>query len=441
MKQTSVFFCQILAVVFVAAVLLFAPYSSFADSAASDKKDAYDSIALFTKVMEQIRTYYVDLDKVEYKELIYGALEGMLQSLDPHSQFMNPDMYADMMDDTAGQFGGLGIVVTLRDGVLTIVSPMQDTPGARAGLLPGDRIVGIDGKSTEGFSLQEAVKELRGEPGTKVTLRILRSETQEVSSHTLERAVIEVSSVKDAKFIADGIGYVRATQFDERTASLLKEAVVELLDQEMDALILDLRNNPGGLLTAAVEVSEMFLKRRTIIVSTSGRSEEGDQKQVYRAQGSVHYLDFPMVVLVNHGSASAAEIVSGALQDHKRAVLVGEKTFGKGSVQSVFANDDGSAIRLTTAKYYTPSGRVIHEKGIEPDIRVAVSPETQRRIFIERDAAEESTLDDDDDDEELDPQLERAIDVLKGIRMFQAKKDIPFDAGKFARKTKSELDW
>lgn len=437
MKRSYLFFCPFFAAVFASLALLSAACPADADENNSDKKEAYDSIALFTRVLEQVRSYYADQEKVEYRELIYGALEGMLHSLDPHSSFMDPDMYADMKDDTAGAFGGLGIVVTLRDGVLTIVSPMEDTPGSRAGLLPGDRIVGIDGKSTEGFSLQEAVKSLRGEPGTTVTLRVLRPETQEVTSHTLERAVIEVSSVKDAELLDGRIGYVRATQFDERTALLLKEALVELVEQGMEALILDLRNNPGGLLTSAVEVSELFLKRRAEIVSTKGRTEDGDQEQVYRAQGSVHYLNFPMVVLVNEGSASAAEIVSGALQDHKRAVLVGEKTFGKGSIQSVFVNDDGSAIRLTTAKYYTPNGRLIHEKGIEPDIRVPLSVEMKHRIFFDRSAFEASES---AGEPEPDPQLERALDVLKGIRVFQSKSNRAFFTGRIAGKPETEMD-
>ncbi|MBU0678108.1 MAG: S41 family peptidase [Verrucomicrobia bacterium] len=389
------------------------------EAGTDDREAAYDNIALFTKVIEQIRQNYVDLDKTEYKNLVYGALRGMLQSLDPHSQFMDPDMYTDMKDDTSGHFGGLGIVISIRDGILTIVAPMEDTPGFKAGLLSGDKIIEIDGESTEGLSLTEAVKQLRGIPGTDVTIRILRPQPHEIKEVTITRAVINVPSVKDAKIIEDGIGYLRITQFNVPTAGALQEALNELLDQGMESLIIDLRNNPGGLLNAAIEVSQKFLKRGDLVVFTRGREEETKQKYVSR--GRYHYLDFPIVILVNGGSASASEIVSGALQDHKRAILVGERTFGKGSVQSVLPQDDGSAIRLTTAKYYTPSERVIHERGIEPDIVVSMSPEEWRTLMIQRAKPENSTLTAEEEEKEVvDVQLERALDVLKGVMIFQA---------------------
>ena len=388
----------------------------------SEKREqAYDHIALLTKVIHQIRLNYVDEEKTDYKDLIYGALRGMLQSLDPHSQFLDPDMYMDMKNDTSGQFGGLGIVISIRNNVLTIVAPMEDTPGFKAGLLSGDRIIEIDGESTEGLALSEAVKHLRGEPGSSVTIKVLRPKPYEVKEVEIERAIIEVKSVKDTAMLDANIGYVRVTQFNEPTADLLQDALTELKDQDMEALILDLRNNPGGLLTAATEISQKFLSRGDLIVFTKGRGGRKDRR--YTAKGRHHYKDFPMVILVNGGSASASEIVSGALQDHNRAILVGEKTFGKGSVQSVLPMDGGAAIRLTTAKYYTPSERVIHERGIEPDIVVPMSPDDWRKLLIKRSrpAGYEPGEDEEKVEEVEDVQLNRAIDVLKGIMIFETR--------------------
>ncbi len=402
------------------------------EALADDRETAYDNIALFTKVLEQIRDHYVEEDKTTYKDLVYGALRGMLSSLDAHSQFLDPDMYTDMKDDTAGQFGGLGIVISIRDSVLTIIAPMEDTPGFRAGLISGDKIIEIDGESTEGLSLPEAVKKLRGEPGTKVEIKILRPKTHEIKDVEIIRAIIEVASVKDAKVLEDNIGYVRLTQFNEPSASDLQEELEKLVEQGIRALILDLRNNPGGLLSSSIEVSQKFLKRGEVVVSTRGRKEK--QQQVFRAKGRHHYLDFPMVVLVNGGSASASEIVSGALQDHQRAILVGEKTFGKGSVQSVLPMDDGSAIRLTTAKYYTPNERVIHDKGIEPDIVVPISSDDWRKLLLKRARPENAEPEESDEEQEdvVDIQLERAIDVLKGIMIFQSNNG---SSGFLARKS------
>lgn len=386
-----------------------------------ERELAYEKIALFTKVVEQIREHYVDIDKTDYKDLIYGALQGMLQGLDTHSQFLDPEMYTDMKDDTAGHFGGLGIVISIKDGVLTIVAPMEDTPGYRAGLLAGDKIIEIDSETTEGVSLPEAVKKLRGEPGTDVNIKILRPKTHEIKDVDITRAIISVPSVKGAKILEDHIGYLRITQFNEPTGRALEEDLEKLMDQGMVALVLDLRNNPGGLLSSAVEVSQKFLNRSDLIVYTQGRDEK--QRQTFRARGRVRFTGFPMAILVNQGSASASEIVAGALQDQQRAILVGEKTFGKGSVQSVLPLDDGSAIRLTTAKYYTPSKRVIHDHGIEPDIVVPIAPDDWRKLQIKRSRPEGAELQEgeEDVDDVVDIQLERAIDVLKGIMIFEAQ--------------------
>lgn len=386
------------------------------EPAPSKPDDPYQQMALFTRVIEQIRQQYVDTNRVSYQELVYSALRGMLQSLDPHSQFLDADMYKDMKDDTAGQFGGLGIVISMKDGALTIVAPMEDTPGFRAGLLAGDRIVEIDGKSTDNLMMSDAVKLLRGPPGTRVTLRILRSPSTELITVEIERANIEVATVKDARLMEEGIAYVRVTQFSEPTADALQKELDRLAAEGMRALILDLRNNPGGLLSSAVDVAQKFLDRNQVIVSTQGRDPR--QNTIYRARGRARYGGFPMAVLVNSGSASASEIVAGALQDHRRAVLVGEKTFGKGSVQSVVPMEEGTAIRLTTAKYYTPSEKVIHERGIEPDIVVPMAPEDLREIMNQR--AQPSARDGVAPPASAieDVQLQRAMDVLKGILKF-----------------------
>jgi len=384
-----------------------------------ERESPYDTMALFTKVLEQVRENYVDVEKTDYKDLIYGALRGMLSSLDPHSQFMDPEVFKEMKDDTAGQFGGLGIVISLRDGVLTIVAPMEDTPGFRAGLMAGDKIIEIDGESTEGLSLHQAVKRLRGKPGTKVTIKILRPKTQEVRTVEIVRAEIKVPSVKDADILEDGIGYLRITQFNEPTARALQKAVDGLLEKGMRALIVDLRNNPGGLLSAAVDVSQKFLPRGSVIVSIKGRKAR--QQQTFRARGRRHYVDFPMAVLINGGSASASEIFSGAMQDHRRAIIIGEKSFGKGSVQSVLPEEDGSAIRLTTAYYYTPDHRLIQDKGIIPDIVVPMSAEDWRKVLIKRSRPKNAPPEEGEEEleEVADVQLERAVDVLKGVIIFE----------------------
>ena len=394
-------------------------YSKEVDTT-SNRDDAYQNIALFTRALEQIRNNYVDKDKVSYELLIRGAMRGMMDSLDDHSQFLDKDMYDDMQEDTKGQFGGLGIVISMKDNGLSIISPMEDTPGFRAGLMPDDRILEIDGASTDGITLPEAVKKLRGEPGTQVSLKVLRPKTQEVKIYDLERAEIKVPSVKDTRMMEEGIGYIRITQFNEPTAMALQKDIDLLREQGMRALVLDLRNNPGGLLRSAIDVSQKFLRSREVIVSTQGRGE-GDE-QVFRAGGRERLLDVPMVVLVNGGSASASEIVAGALQDHHRAVLVGEKTFGKGSVQSVLPMEEGSALRLTTAKYYTPSDRMIHELGIEPDIVVPMSPDDWRSLMEQRARAENpSAFTEPMTNIVTDVQLDRAVSVLRGIMIYQSR--------------------
>jgi carboxyl-terminal processing protease len=412
-----------LAVALLALNLAVAARICFAGAASAEKDDPYERMAVITRVMELIRKDYVDADKTDYKKLTYGALKGMLSALDPHSQFMEPEMYDDLKQDTEGKFGGLGIVISMsREGFLTVVAPMEDTPGARAGLLPGDRIIKIDGKVTERMTLQEAVRQLRGEPGTKVTITVFRQKAKDpgerIKDHTIERAEIKVETVKDAKLLEDKIGYIRITQFNEPTSDEFEKALVKLEGEGMDALILDLRNNPGGLLEAARKVASKFVPAGELIVSTEGRNPANNPPP-YRSDRGKKRLDYPLVVLVNNGSASGSEIVAGALQDLKRAVIVGETTFGKGSVQSILPLPDGSAIRLTTAKYYTPSHKVIHEHGVTPDIVVPISEEDERKLAEQRVRAGLPVADGAEKVEPVaDAQLERALDVIKGVKLF-----------------------
>jgi carboxyl-terminal processing protease len=402
------------------AVLLLALFAfAAAPRAAESYTNAYEAIALFTKVLEEVHRSYVDTNEAGYDSLIRHAMTGMLQDLDPYSQFMDKESYEDIKDDTAGHFSGVGLVVSMKDGLLTVVSPMEDTPAFRAGMLSGDIIIEIDGKETREMSLSDAVKKMRGDAGAEVKLKIVRPSTHAIKDHALIREEITVASVKDAKLIEDHIGYIRLTQFNEPTAEDLKNELKKLTDQKMKALVLDLRGNPGGLLTTAAGVAELFLPRGDLIVFTKGRSMEMDQ-QSFKSSGFTHYTDFPMVVLVNGGSASAAEIVSGALQDHKRAVLVGEKTFGKGSVQSILPLEDGAAIKLTTAKYYTPSERVIHGNGIEPDVKVVMNPEDLFKIRMKQARKADATDVAHSIEPELrDIQLDYAIGTLKGMMIQQ----------------------
>jgi carboxyl-terminal processing protease len=327
------------------------------------KDAAYENLQVFTNILAIVQKNYVE--DVTTDQLIEGAINGMLTSLDPHSAYLTPDLYKELQVDTKGTFGGLGIEITIRNAVLTVVSPIEDTPAYRAGVKAGDQIIKIDGQFTKDMTLVEAVKKMRGPKGSKVVLSVKREGVNEIFDVSLLREVIKIQSVK-SKTLDKGYGYIRVTQFQERTDSDI-ERVLEgwTKDTSLEGLVLDLRNDPGGLLTQAVKVADTFLDSG-LIVYTDGRLE--NQKQKYYARRPGSYVDFPMVVLVNGGTASASEIVAGALQDHKRAVILGTQTFGKGSVQTILPLDDNSALRLTTAKYYTPSGRSIQATGIVPDI-------------------------------------------------------------------------
>ena len=385
----------------------------------------YAQISVFARAVQLIRQDYVDSKKTSYHDLIYAAMKGMLASLDPHSQFLDPDDFKDMQDDTRSRFNGLGIEVSVKNGLLTVITPMEDTPAAKAGILSGDQILRINGSSTERMELQDAVNVLRGVPGQKVTLTVLRPSTKEIKDYALERAEIKVQSVKGGKLLDPELSgpfkmaYVRVVQFNEPTADELENMLDELQKQGMQALVLDLRNNPGGLLNSAVDVCGQFLPAKTVVVSTQGRVPS-QQTEYDTPTHSKQRPRFPMAVLVNEGSASGAEIVAGALKDLKRAIIVGETTFGKGSVQNVMQLPDGSALRFTTAKYLTPSKQVIHAQGVSPNISVPLTIEQERALFTARTNASENMSAEEEKAliKSKDPQMLRAIDALKGVMLY-----------------------
>jgi carboxyl-terminal processing protease len=415
--------------------LFFGAQIYFYSAHASPKDDPYENYKLLADVLEKVRQEYVDGDKVTYQDLIHGALKGMLNSLDPHSEFMDPAKFDELKKETEGEFGGVGIVVEMKDKVLTVLTPMEESPGFRAGIMPLDQIIKIDGKSASHFDFEDAVKELHGEPGTSVHLTIRRPSTGQVKEFVLQRAIIKVDTVKDIddkeQFLLgpDSIGYVRLTQFGERTSDDLDKALKKLSDEGMKALILDVRENPGGLLEQAGQVCEKFLPRGELIVSTIGRGPV--PRSEYRANGHGKRIDLPMVVLVNGNSASASEIVAGCLQDLQpitHAIIIGEQTFGKGSVQSILPLADGSALRLTTAKYYTPSNKVIHQHGITPDIVVPMSQEDEESLRYKHLPGAMQVLDAKEREQVAavrDRQLDRAMDVLKGILLYAQRSPAP----------------
>ena len=327
---------------------------------------SYEHLRIFAEVLTMIQNYYVE-EKTP-KELAEGAIKGLLRTLDPHSSYMDPEAFKNRREETAGKFGGLGIEITVRDSFITIVAPIEGTPADKAGLQAGDKIVKIDGVTTQDMSLMDAVKRMRGKIGTDVTITIFREEAKETFDVTITRGLIKIKSVKFA-IADDEVGYVRIFSFTQDTSKEVRNAIEKLMkNDKFKGLVLDVRNNPGGLLNQAVEVSALFLDAGKTIVSTRGRTPDQNIRRGSTMKGP--FTDFPVVVLINAGSASASEIVAGALQDLKRAVLVGTTSFGKGSVQTIRALSDGSGLSLTTARYYTPSGRMIHEKGIKPDIEV-----------------------------------------------------------------------
>ena len=386
----------------------------------------YQSLETFANILAIVQRNYVK--EVETEKLITGAIEGMLGSLDPHSSYLTGDAYRELQTETEGRFGGLGLEITVRNGVLTVISPIEGTPAARAGVQPGDQVVGIDDRSTEELGLADAVKRLRGPKGSSVTISVRREGQDKLLKFTIVRDVIEINSVR-AHVLESGFLYARIAQFQDRTSENLRAALAKEQPggESIKGFVLDLRNNPGGLLNQAVGVSDLFLDSG-LIVYTDGRKDQ--QKQKFSASRENSRTGFPMVVLVNGGSASASEIVAGALQDHKRALILGTKTFGKGSVQTILPLGGRSALRLTTAEYFTPNGRSIHDIGIQPDIvmdrSTPPSPSgtgTQAKSSETPPASESpaqgSVADSTVQRLKSDPQVERALELLKGWEMFR----------------------
>jgi len=406
----------------------------------AEDQNVYENLQIFSDVLDIVKENYVQ--EVDNEELVEGAISGMLRTLDPHSSYLDPDAYKELQVETKGSFGGIGIEITIRDGFLTVVSPLEGTPAYELGIQAGDQILRVDGEPTKEMTLMEAVKKMRGPKGTNVVLTIMREEFTKPQDFVITRATIAIRSVR-SKTLEPGYGYIRLSQFQSSTARDLRKelAKLEQENKSLKGLILDLRNNPGGLLDQAVKVSDEFLNEG-LIVYTGGRLKSQDMR--FEAHMNTKPHSYPIVVLVNEGSASAAEIVAGALQDHKRAVVVGVKTFGKGSVQTVMPLRNGAALRLTTAIYYTPSGRSIQAKGIEPDIVVKrVLPERiegdsdgakaireedlQNHMDLDEEALSDRKLDAEQQSsikKQLvrDNQLARALDVLKSWEILSQMK-------------------
>lgn len=385
----------------------------------------FKEIEMLTTVIELIRQNYVDDGEVTYQQLINSALEGMLDNLDPHCQFMHPEVFEQMRQDTGGTYEGVGITIAFRNEILTIVAVREDGPAGRAGILPGDQILKINQFLAEKIGLSEAMQLMRGKPGQKLNLTLRRPANNQLIEVEMVREVIRESTIKDPMLLEERysgehkIGYVRLTQFSEPTARELGDALDKLEAEGMEALVLDLRNNPGGLLNTAIDTCGEFVPAGTVVLTTEGR-DASSNKTYQTSPRRQKDREYPLAILVNYSSASGAEVVSGALQDLKRAIIVGETTFGKGSVQSIIPvpSGRGNAIRLTTAKYYTPSKRTIHENGVEPDIVATLTPpeEQQLHTWFRRDILEPNEKE--RIEQWKDRQLSRAVDALKGVLVY-----------------------
>ena len=375
------------------------------------------NVRYFREVLQLVKENYVGDAPAGYDDLTRAALDGMVSKLDPHSQFLRADEFRETEEELSNAFGGVGIEVELRDGQISVIAAIADTPADRAGLRRGDRLVKIDGKPIDEPSVEKTVRLVRGEPDTTVTLTVTRTGVAHPLDFVLKRERIRLDSVRNATRYPGGIGYLEITQFSERTGEEFTKALTGLEQQGIKALVIDLRNNPGGLLDAAIDVCNQFFDRDEIIVYTQGRTPE--TRENFRADGTHAPRNYPVAILVNGGTASAAEIVSGAMKDTKRAVIVGEKTFGKGSVQSILELQNGEGLRLTTARYYTPSGITIHEKGIQPHVEVEISADDESKLRLQEsrpDLTAPAEFNDRFGFQRIDdPQLDAAREVLTGV--------------------------
>ena len=425
---------SILVIAFISMILAMPDAFAKKQDKNEENFDTYEMLNLFGEVMERAKMSYVE--EIEDKKLIESAINGMLVSLDPHSSYLDAQSFKYMNEQTKGKFGGLGIEVTMEQGVVKVVSPIDDTPAARAGLKPGDYITNIDGEQVMGMSLNDAVDKMRGKVGTKVKLTIRRI-NEKPFDVTLKREEVKIQSVKSD--IKDDVAYIRITTFSEDTDKMVEIAIKKSqkeLKDDLNGIVIDVRNNPGGLLDQAVNISDLFLNQGEI-VSTRSRNEEDTVK--YTATTGDIAENLPIVVMINDGSASASEIVAGALQDHKRAVILGEKSFGKGSVQTVIPLGKYGAMRLTTARYYTPSGRSIQATGIVPDVEVHPAKveefvneygfsEAEYRNALKNEDAEKNKkkkdrkVSDEKEDWRKDYQLSRAVDLVKALRIYTSQK-------------------
>lgn len=410
----------------------------------ADTKDVYKNIEIFTEVLRQIEKSYVEPQ--EPQELIYGAIKGMVHNLDPHSSFMTKEEYGELMLETKGSFTGIGVEITVKDNVLTVVSPIEGTPAYKVGMKAGDKIIMIEKTRTKDMTMMEAVKKIRGPKGTKVNLTIMREGEAKPLELSITRGVIPLISVRQY-FLTPEIGYVRISNFQSKTVNDLSAALEEMeKEREIKGLVLDLRNNPGGLLSQAIEVSDLFLNSG-LIVSTKGRISS--QNITATAHTDKKSRTYPIIALINSGSASAAEIVAGALQDNKRALVLGTRSFGKGSVQTILPLSDGSGLRLTTARYYTPSGKSIQSSGIVPDIELEFTPPNEKEKkdvgkfvreedleghMANEDVEEIAPVEENDEMEkdrrvkmllERDNQVRHAVELLKTWTIFSQIKTVP----------------
>ena len=376
------------------------------------------SSSYMREVMQLVNENYFDANSSAYDHLAKSAIHGMVESLDPHSEFLESKDYSQLEEELSGDFSGIGVQVEMRKGHVVVIAPIAGSPGEKAGILRGDELVSVNGKVLEhGLSMDGVIDRLRGKPHTKVAVSLLRPSTGKTIDLTLEREIIKLESVRDVHVLGEHTGYIQLTEFSDHTGEEFDNALNRLLKEGIDSLVIDLRNNPGGLLDAAVDVAEPFFKKGELIVYTQGR--KASDREEYRAGADGDPLRLPVALLINAGSASAAEVVTGALKDTGRAVVVGERSFGKGSVQSIFKLKNGEGLRLTTARYFTPSGVSIHEKGITPQVEVVMTPEEDSRLRLQHlrpDVADPKDFKDRFGFEPIeDRQLQAALDVLKGM--------------------------